>query len=70
MAVKAHGTIKSRLPGTNLSRAGDYNQRVVLQAVRANGPVTRSDVAEITGLTHQSVINISRRLLEAGVIVD
>ncbi|MBP2161016.1 MULTISPECIES: ROK family transcriptional regulator [Asticcacaulis] len=70
MAVKARATTKSRLPGTNLSRAGDYNQRVVLQAIRANGPVTRGDVAEITGLTHQSVINISRRLLDAGVIVD
>lgn len=70
MAVKARGPIKSRLPGTNLSRAGDYNQRVVLQAIRANGPVTRGDVAEITGLTHQSVINISRRLLDAGLIAD
>jgi predicted NBD/HSP70 family sugar kinase len=70
MAAKAREPVKSRLPGTNLSRAGDYNQRVVLQAIRANGPVTRSDVAEITGLTHQSVINISRRLLDAGVIVD
>jgi predicted NBD/HSP70 family sugar kinase len=70
MAVKAPGTVRSRLPGTNLTRAGDYNQRVVLQAIRAHGPVTRSDVAEITGLTHQSVINISRRLLETGVIVD
>lgn len=70
MAVKARGNVKGSLPGTNLSRAGDYNQRVVLQVIRANGPITRSQVSEITGLTHQSVINISRRLLETGVIVD
>jgi hypothetical protein len=27
--------------GTNLERAGDHNQRVTLQAIRARGPITR-----------------------------
>lgn len=70
MAFRPQKNTKGRLAGTNLSRAGDYNQRVVLQVIRANGPITRGEVSDITGLTHQSVINISRRLLDTGVIVD
>ncbi len=60
----------SALAGTNLSRASDHNQRVVLQGIRAHGEITRSELSAITGLTHQSVINISRRLIEGGIVVD
>ncbi|MBP2160506.1 MULTISPECIES: ROK family transcriptional regulator [Asticcacaulis] len=56
--------------GTNLERAGDHNQRVVLQTIRTHGPVTRSELASLTGLTHQSIVNITRRLLEDGLIKD
>ena len=38
------------LAGTNLERAGDYNQRVTLQAIRVNGQLTRVDLAKLTGL--------------------
>jgi predicted NBD/HSP70 family sugar kinase len=58
------------LAGTNLTRAGDYNQRVVLQAIRSKAAVTHSELAQLTGLTHQSAINISRRLLADGLIQD
>ena len=58
------------LTGTNLTRAGDYNQRVVLQAIRANAEITRGELADITGLTHASVINISRRLIADGIVLD
>ncbi|MFT4089881.1 MAG: ROK family transcriptional regulator [Asticcacaulis sp.] len=57
------------LSGTNLERAGDHNQRVTLQAIRANGPVTRADLAEITGLTAPAIANITRRLLNDGLIL-
>ncbi|WP_140984759.1 ROK family transcriptional regulator [Asticcacaulis tiandongensis] len=57
------------LSGTNLERAGDHNQRVTLQAIRANGPVTRADLAEITGLTAPAIANITRRLLNEGMIL-
>lgn len=58
------------LSGTNLARAGDYNQRVVLQAIRAHGELTRGKLAEITGLTHQSTINITKRLIAEGMVLD
>ena len=59
-----------RLSGTNLERAGDYNQRVVLQAIRIQGPITRTELAEISGLTAPAIANITRRLMQDGLIAD
>lgn len=59
-----------RLAGTNLERAGDYNQRVTLQAIRVNGPITRADLAQITGLTTPAIANITNRLLEQELVVE
>ena len=56
------------LSGTNLTRAGDYNQRVVLQAIRACGTITRAELTTITGLTPPTVGNITARLLSDGLI--
>jgi predicted NBD/HSP70 family sugar kinase len=58
------------LSGTNLERAGDYNQRVVLQAIRINGPVTRAELARMTGLTAPAIANITRRLIQDGLVAD
>jgi predicted NBD/HSP70 family sugar kinase len=57
-----------RLSGTNLEHAGDHNQRVTLHAIRLKGPITRSELAEITGLTAPTVANITKRLLDEGMI--
>jgi predicted NBD/HSP70 family sugar kinase len=51
------------LSGTNLERAGDHNQRVTLHAIRVNGPITRTELAQITGLTAPAIANITKRLL-------
>jgi predicted NBD/HSP70 family sugar kinase len=58
------------LSGTNLTRAGDHNQRVTLHAIRVNGPVTRIDLAAMTGLTAPAIANITRRLLKDGLILE
>ena len=58
------------LSGTNLERAGDHNQRVTLQAVRAaGGPITRAEIAQLTGLTAPAIANITKRLLDDGMIL-
>ena len=58
------------LSGTNLERAGDHNQRVTLQAIRAaGGPITRAEIAELTGLTAPAIANITKRLLNEGMIL-
>lgn len=56
------------LSGTNLARAGDYNQRTVLQAIRLAGETTRVELANLTGLTAPTIANITGRLTELGLI--
>src|SRR3569833_3145758 len=53
---------------TNLERAGDHNQRETLHAIRVNGPITRTDLADITGLTPPAIANITRRLMQDNLI--
>ncbi|HEU4691619.1 MAG TPA: ROK family transcriptional regulator [Vicinamibacterales bacterium] len=61
---------QSHLSGSNLQRAGDHNQRVTLHAVRVNGPITRVELAAITGLTAPTIANITKRLLSDGLIQE
>lgn len=63
-------TAGASLSGANLERVGDHNQRVILQAIRVNGPITRVTLAQITGLTPPAVANITKRLLDDGLIVE
>src|ERR1700744_1027306 len=56
------------LSGTNLVRAGDYNQRTVLQAIRLSGETTRVELARQTGLTAPTIANITGRLTELGLV--
>ncbi|MBV8806315.1 MAG: ROK family transcriptional regulator [Sinobacteraceae bacterium] len=58
------------LSGTNLERAGDHNQRVTLHAIRVNGPITRTDLADITGLTPPAIANITKRLMQDNLIKE
>ncbi len=55
--------------GTNLPRMGDFNQSVILEAIRQSGPgLSRIELATATGLSAQTVTNITRRLLDDGFI--
>ena len=55
--------------GTNLPRMGDFNQSVVLEAIRQSGEgPSRIELATATGLSAQTVTNITRRLLDDGFI--
>jgi predicted NBD/HSP70 family sugar kinase len=56
------------LSGTNLERAGDYNQRIVLQAIRLTDETTRSELARVTGLTPPTIVNIAKRLIDLGLV--
>ncbi len=66
-ALRAAGP---ELSGTNHERAGDHNQRVTLHAIRVNGLVTRTDLVELTGLTAPAIANITKRLLNDGLILE
>jgi len=69
--LERHNSASYRnLSGTNLERAGDYNQRVVLQAIRIHGPITRAELSRTTGLTAPAVANITRRLIQLGLVAE
>ena len=54
--------------GTNLPRMGDFNEAVVLDAIRREPEgLSRVELARATGLSAQTVTNISRRLLTSGL---
>ncbi len=56
------------LAGTNLKLARDHNMRVTLQSVRLHGPLSRPELAQITGLTPQAIAYMCKELLAAGLI--
>lgn len=56
--------------GTNLPRVRDYNESVVLEAIRVGDGVSRVEIAQRTGLTAQTVSNIVKRLLDMGLVEE
>jgi predicted NBD/HSP70 family sugar kinase len=59
-----------RLPrGTNLPRMGDFNQSVILDAIRRSpSGLSRVELSAATRLSAQTISNICRRLLDLGYI--
>lgn len=50
------------ISGTNLEQAKSHNRRVVIEAIRTNGPLSRAAIARLTALTNQTVSNIVEEL--------
>lgn len=46
------------------------NDLIVLNTIRRRGPISRIDIARLTGLTPPTVINIANKLLEANLILE
>lgn len=56
------------LNGTNLEHASAYNRRLLLEAVRTRGPISRAELARLTGLSAQTVSNIAVELRGLGLL--
>ena len=57
--------------GTNVHALGGFNQTVILDTIRrTRDGVSRVEIAQQTGLSAQTVSNVSRRLLDAGIVVE
>ena len=54
--------------GTNLGGASSHNRRVVIDALRLNGALSRAEIARSTHLTPQAVSNIAQELQKAGLV--
>lgn len=57
------------IAGTNLEYARSHNRRVVLEAVRRAGTLSRADIARQTALTAQTISNIVDELAQTGFLI-
>jgi len=62
---------RSRLQPRGSSQGGlrQYNERVVLQAIRLHGALAGAEIARLTRLTAQTVSIITKRLLDDGLLL-
>ncbi len=67
---KPHDADRSRLRPRGSSQGGlrQYNERVVLQAVRLHGALPGAELARLTGLTAQTVSMITKSLIDDGYL--
>lgn len=69
--MRNDGAMDLRRRGTNLPKMGDFNQSVILEAIRRSGEgLSRTELVDATGLSAQTVTNITRRLLDDRVIEE
>lgn len=61
-------TIRKAIAGTNLEQAKSHNRRVVIEAIRTNGALSRATIARLTALSSQTVSNIVEELEAAGLL--
>ncbi|QPC93472.1 ROK family transcriptional regulator [Mesorhizobium sp. INR15] len=57
------------ISGTNLEQAKSHNRRVVIESIRANGPLSRAAIARMTALTAQTVSNIVEELEKSHLLI-
>ena len=55
--------------GTSAGAAGVHNRRVVIDAIRVNGALSRAELARATKLAKQTLSNIIEELERAGLVV-
>lgn len=58
------------LAGTNLENAKQHNRRVVLEAVRLHGELSRADLKRLTRLSTQTVSNIADEFIEQSLFLE
>lgn len=56
--------------GQNLSKVQSHNHKLVINIVRRYGPIARTDISRITGLTKQTVTNLVYSLLDNGYLLE
>lgn len=55
-------TLRKAIAGTNLEQAKSHNRRVVIEAIRTNGALSRAAIARLTALSTQTISNIVEEL--------
>ncbi len=55
--------------GSNHTGMRQFNERIVLQAIRHNGAIAKADIARLTQLSTQTVAIIVARLIDDGLLI-
>lgn len=56
--------------GTNQAHVSAFNRRVVLNAIRLHGPLSRADISRLTALTNPAVSSIVESLVTDGLVCE
>lgn len=57
-------------PGRSHAQIADHNSRALLEALRRNRPMTRTELAALTGLTTAGITNVIRRHMADGMVAE
>lgn len=58
------------LAGTKLEYTRKYNRRIIVETIRRNGPISRVEIARLTGLTTATISNLTSELLQQDFIIE
>ncbi len=58
-----------QMRGSNHNGMRQFNERIVLQAIRHNGAIAKADIARLTQLSSQTVAIIVARLIDDGLLL-
>jgi predicted NBD/HSP70 family sugar kinase len=64
------GVARGKTVGLRSGEIADRNIRVILEAIRRHGPLTRMELGQHSGLTGPGITNILRRLGEEGLVTS
>jgi len=64
------GVAWGKTVGLRSGEIADRNIRVILEAIRRHGPLTRMELGQHSGLTGPGITNILRRLGEEGLVIS
>ena len=67
--IASDAPVVLRPRGSNQVGMRQFNERVVLQAIRLNGSLPKAELARLTGLTAQTIGLITTRLEEDGLLI-
>ena len=68
--ARVPGAHKASRRGQTATDARDHNLRVTLEALRRNGPLSRLDLAGLTGLTVAGLANVLKKLIDNGLVFE
>lgn len=58
------------LTGTRLEGTRIYNRKIIAETIRRNGPISRAEIAQMTGLTTATISNLTSELIQEEIILE